>query len=156
MRRILLIATLLSVAAPAVGRADDAEAAKELARLSQRIDEAYVKADTAFLDDLLANDWMHIGSDGRVKDKAVLLKALKERSTKYTAMDASEVKVRVYGDTAVVTGRYVAKYQDQRREMIDAGRFGRVFRREGARWQFVHGQSTLILAELPGASSGTP
>jgi ketosteroid isomerase-like protein len=80
---------------------------------------------------------------------------MKEGSMKYTVMDASEVKVRVYGDTAVVTGRYVAKYQDQKRETIDAGRFGRVFRRDGARWQYIHGQSTHILAELPGTLSET-
>jgi hypothetical protein len=44
MRHILLIATLLSVVATAVGWAADADTEKELTRLSRRIDDAFVKA----------------------------------------------------------------------------------------------------------------
>lgn len=98
---------------------------------------------------------MH-SSGGIVQDRASLLKALKEGSTKFNAMDASEVKVRVYGDTAVVTGRYLAKYQSRGLEgvtMIDQGCFSRVFVRRAGRWQYVHSQSTLVLAELPGSGS---
>ena len=44
MRRMLLVAAILSVTASAMGQATDAE--KEVARLSQRLYEAYVKADS--------------------------------------------------------------------------------------------------------------
>jgi hypothetical protein len=46
MRRRLLVAALRSVMAPAMGQATDADTEKELARLSQRINDAYVKGDT--------------------------------------------------------------------------------------------------------------
>ena len=153
MRGTLLVATLISVMATAVGWAADADTEKELARLSRRIDDAYVKADTTFLANVLADDWMRINSKGIVQEKDSLLKELKEGFTKFNAMDASEVKVRVYGDTAVVTGRYVAEYQFRGREGVtelDVGRFGRVFVRRDGKWQYVHSQSTLVLAELPG------
>jgi ketosteroid isomerase-like protein len=144
MRRILLIVTLLSVAAPAVGRAGDADAEKELARLSGRIDDAAVKADTAFLVDVLADDWMAIESRG-IRDKAALLKALKEGSTKFTAIKTAEVRVRVHGDAAVVTGDYSVQSLSPGREGIpfgDVGSFSRVFVRKGGRWQCIHSQST--------------
>jgi Domain of unknown function (DUF4440) len=156
MRGTLLVATLISVMATAVGWAADADTEKELARLSRRIDDAYVKADTTFLANVLADDWMRINSKGIVQDKDSLLKELKEGFTKFNAMDASEVKVRVYGDTAVVTGRYVAEYQVRGRAgvtVLDVGRFGRVFVRRDGKWQYVHSQSTLVLAELPGTGS---
>jgi hypothetical protein len=154
MRGTLLVATFISVMATAVGWAADADTEKELARLSRRIDDAYVKADTTFLANVLADDWMRINSKGIVQDKDSLLKELKEGFTKFNAMDASEVKVRVYGDTAVVTGRYLAEYQVRGREGVtelDIARFGRVFVRRDGKWQYVHSQSTLVLAELPGS-----
>ncbi len=144
MRHILLIATLLSVVATAVGWAADADTEEELTRLSRRIDDAFVKADTAFLADVLADDWMAIDSRG-IRDKAALLKALKEASTKFTAIKTAEVKVRVYGDAAVVTGRYFVQSLSRGREGIpfdDVGSFGRVFVRKGGRWQYVQSQST--------------
>ena len=144
MRHILLIATLLSVVATAVGWAADADTEKELTRLSRRIDDAFVKADTAFLADVLADDWMAIESRG-IRDRAALLKALKEGSTKFTAIKTAEEKVRVYGDAAVVTGYYFVQSQSRGREGIsfdDHGSFSRVFVRKGGRWQYVHSQST--------------
>ena len=144
MRYILLIATLLSVVATAVGWAADADTEKELTQLSRRIDDAFVKADTAFLADVLADDWMAIESRG-IRDKAALLKALKEGSTKFTEIRTVEVKVRVYGDAAVVTGLYFVQSLSRGREGIpfnDVGSFGRVFVRKGGMWQYVHSQST--------------
>ncbi len=151
MRRILLIAALLSVAAITVGRAGDDDTEKsirlehtELLRLSLRIDDAFVKADTAFLADVLTDDWMAIESRS-IRDKAPLLTALKEGSTKFTSIKTAEVRVRVHGDAAVVTGLYFVQSLRQEREGIpfdDAGSFGRVFARRGGRWQCVHSQST--------------
>src|SRR5437763_17153056 len=69
MRRTLFVATILSVTAPAMGQATDAE--KELARLSHRVYEAYVRADMSFLDGAFADDWTLITSGGDTRDKAL-------------------------------------------------------------------------------------
>lgn len=58
MRGTVLVATLISVVATAVGWAVDAGTEKEPAHLSRRIDDAYVEADTAFLAGILADDWI--------------------------------------------------------------------------------------------------
>jgi ketosteroid isomerase-like protein len=151
MRCIPLIAALLSVAATTVGRAGDDDTEKavrlehtELLKLSRRIDDALVKADTAFLAEVLADDWMAIEPRG-IRDKAALLKALKEGSTKFTAIKTADLKVRVHGDAAVVTGHYFVESLSRERAGIpsnELGSFGRVFARKGGKWQYVHSQST--------------
>ena len=150
MRRMLLVAAILSVTAPAMGQATDAE--KEVARLSQQVYEAYVKADTSFLDGALADDWMVIRPRGETADKAQLLKELKHGTTKYEAMDGSDVKVRVYGDAAIVTGRLQAKVKLQGQEVGGPARYTQVFVRQGGKWRCVSSQATRIAA--PSSGSG--
>ena len=150
MRRMLLVAAILSVTAPAIGQATDAE--KEVARLSQQVYEAYVKADTSFLDGALADDWMVIRPRGETSDKAQLLKELKDGTVKYEALDESDVKVRVYGDAAIVTGRLQSKVKRQGQEVGGPARYTQVFVRQGGKWRCVATQVTRIAA--PSSGSG--
>ena len=53
MRRTLSAAALLALMIPTMGRADDTDNEKEIARLSQQAIDAEVKADTTTLDALL-------------------------------------------------------------------------------------------------------
>ena len=53
-------------------------------------------------------------------------------------------KVRLYGDTAVVTGRSTAKGKDQQGAIDEQRRWTRVFVRQDGRWQLVHFQGTLV------------
>jgi ketosteroid isomerase-like protein len=150
MRRMLLVATILSVTAPAMGQATDAE--KELARLSQQVYEAYVQADTSFLDGAFADDWTLITSSGDTRDKALHLKELKDGIVKFEAVDQSDVKVRVYGDAAIVTGRVQSKVKFQGQEVGGPTRYTQVFVRQGGKWRCVATQVTRIAA--PSSGSG--
>ena len=150
MRRMLLVATILSVTAPAMGQATDAE--REIARLSQQVYEAYVKADTSFLDGALADDWMGISPSGDTRDKALHLKELKDGTVKFEAIDRSDVKVRGYGDAAIVTGRLQSKVKRQGQEVGGPARYTQVFVRQGGKWRCVSSQATRIAA--PSSGSG--
>jgi ketosteroid isomerase-like protein len=55
-----------------------------------------------------------------------------------------DINVRVYGDTAIVTGRSTAKGKDQYGTMDEQRRWTRVLVRRDGRWQFVHFQGTPI------------
>ena len=57
---------------------------------------------------------------------------------------ADEIKVRVYSDTAVVTGRSTAKGKDQHGKMDDQRYWTRVLVRRDSRWQFVNIHATPI------------
>src|SRR3954447_11239518 len=98
MRRTHLIAALLAVTVPTMGRAADADAdaEKAIARLSEQFTDALVKGDLTFLDGVMADDWMVIATNGKSVDKALQLKDLKDGTVKFDAMDKSEMKIRVY------------------------------------------------------------
>src|SRR4051794_2384138 len=98
MKRTLLAPALLALMVPTMGRADDADAEKQVAMLSKQHREAVVRGDTKAMDSILADDWVSIGPRGDVESKAQQAKGLKEGSIDFEAIDPEEVKVRVYGD----------------------------------------------------------
>jgi ketosteroid isomerase-like protein len=65
---------------------------------------AMVKADVAALDKMLGADLTYTHGDGRVIDKAAFLSDFKTGAFKYVSIDPGDMKVRIYGETAVVTG----------------------------------------------------
>jgi len=65
---------------------------------------AMVKADVATLDKLLAPELSYTHGDARVVDKSVFVAELKAGVFKYLTIVPNDLNVRVYGNTAVVTG----------------------------------------------------
>jgi len=68
----------------------------------------------------------------------------KTGSVDFDSLVADEIKVRVYGDTAIVTYRSTAKGKDQDGAIDEQRRWTRVFVRKDGRWQLVHSQGTTI------------
>lgn len=145
MSRTLAVAALLVLTAPATGRADDAE--KEVAQLSRRCHEVLIAGDTATLESMQTEDWLVVGPDGRITNRAEQSRSLKDGTTDFLAMDPSEVKVRVYGDAAVVTGRYQVKLKDKGQETGGTVRISEFFAKVGGKWKIVSGQVTFIAPE---------
>ena len=82
---------------------------------------------------------------GMVEDRAQYLENRKARRVDFESLVPDEIKVRVYGDTAIVTGRSTAKGKDQYGKMDEQRRCTRVLVRRDGRWQFVLYQGTPIL-----------
>jgi ketosteroid isomerase-like protein len=146
MRLTLLVAALLAVMAPTPGRADDADAEKEVAKLSKQMTDAFVKGDMAFVDGVMADDWMIIVGNG-VGDKPQLLKDVKDGTLKYEALDKFEMKVRVYGEAAVVTGRSQSRIKVKGHEVGGLDRFSEVYARQGGKWRCVSTHVSPITAQ---------
>jgi len=66
---------------------------------------------------LLADKFVSTGSDGKVSDKAQSLASAK--ATKYDSVDYEDVKVTVFGDTAIATGGFKAKGTDDKGKPLD-------------------------------------
>jgi len=64
--------------------------------------EATARKDAATLDTLIADDWVGQSSNG-VQTKAQVLDGLKSGDDKFDAIMLGDMKVRVFGNTAVVT-----------------------------------------------------
>ena len=147
MKLKLLVAALLAVMAPTLGRAADADAEKEVAKLSKQMTDAFVKGDMAFADGVTADDWMIIVGNGSVGDKSQLLKNVKDGTLKYEVLDKSEMKVRVYGEAAVVTGRAQSRIKVKGQEVGGIDRFTEVFVRQGGKWRCVSTQGSRVTAQ---------
>src|SRR5262249_43315883 len=106
--------------------------------------EAIVKADIAFLERVLHEDYIHIRPRGTVENRAQYLENRKTGRVDFELLVADEIKVRLYGDTAVVTGRSTAKGKDSQGGIDEQRRWPRVFLRREGRWQLVHFQGTPI------------
>ena len=143
MRYFFLIAVLIHTAC---GRAfgDPASDERELTQLVNDINVAVVKADIPFLERVLHQDYVHHGQRGTVENRGEYLENRKTGRVDYDTLSAEEIKVRRYGDTAVVTYRSAAKGKDQQGAIDYQRLFTRVFVRQDGRWQQIHSQATPI------------
>jgi len=89
----------------------DNNAEQELLKLEDGWNNAMLKANTAFLDRIFADDLTDTDSEGTVWTKAQDLSDLKSGDFKCTAVTSVDRKVRVLGDTAIVTGVSTIKAQ---------------------------------------------
>ena len=96
------------------------------------------------MDSILADDWVGINPRGDVESKAQQAKTLKDGSVDFEAIDPEEVKVRVYGDAAVVMGRYHVKLTSNGQKIDQLVRTTEVFVKQGGKWQVVSTQVTSI------------
>ena len=111
---------------------------RELMQLIKELTDAVVKADAAFLERMLHEDYAHHRPGGTVENRVEYLENRKARRVDFESLVADEITVRVFGDTAVLTGRSIAKGKDQHGKMDDQRHWTRVLVRRDGRWQFVH------------------
>jgi ketosteroid isomerase-like protein len=116
----------------------------ELTRLVKDLVEATAKADVAFLERVLHEDYAHHRPRGTVENRAQYLENRKTGRVVFESLGADEIKVCVYGDIAVVTSRSTAKGKDQHGVMDEQHHTTRVFIRRDGRWQVVHFHGTPV------------
>jgi ketosteroid isomerase-like protein len=158
MQRFLLI-LIAGIAATAPGSAkvddrQDARAEREIRALEAQLSRAVVAGDRAFFERVLAADFTHISHAGKFKTRAEWMAEEKVENrqgkpqagkTTYEAFDVDDLAVRIYGETAVVTGRSTPKGRNARGEPIRGQyRFLRVWVQRDGRWQAVAFQGTRI------------
>ena len=133
---------------PTMGRADDADAEKQVASLAKQSTEATLKGDTKTLDAILADDFVAINPFGELVTKAEQLKLMKDGTLRFDSIEPSEEKVRVYGDAAVLTERGRVKVTFKGRSESLSVRNSEFYAKQGGKWRCVFQQVTRI-AEPP-------
>ncbi len=106
--------------------------------------QALVRADTAALERMWADDYSFTNPGGNVMDKAGYIGALKSGGLKFETLDIADTKVRVYGDAAVVTGRATVKGKGDNQDINDQVRYTTMYVKRQGRWQAVATQATRI------------
>ncbi len=77
---------------------------EELLKLENEFARAVAGNDADALDRLLADDWIIVEPDGGMIDKARFLGVIRSGALSHESMESTDPKIRVYGNTAVVTG----------------------------------------------------
>ena len=143
MKRILYAAAIIAIliiAGVAQDKKSDgaSKAEQEIAELNREWADAIVKGDMARLDRLFANDMTVVSGNGAMRGKAGEMDDLRPTADiKTYFFNTEDVKIRVYGDSAVVTGHAKWRINLKGRDIDNERRYTSVFVKKDGRWQIV-------------------
>lgn len=117
---------------------------EQILALEQARNDAIVHGDAAALDRLTSDDYTFINLRGDIQLKAEIVKGFASGTYRYQSREISELKVRVYGDTAIVTGRSTQRGEEDGRDNSGDYRFTRVYIKQVDSWKTVAYQATAV------------
>lgn len=112
--------------------------------LEQSLVQAWLSHDWNTVDTILDKDWSVIDPSGRVLTKTQVIAEAKSGERRIDSGTVDEIKVRDFGDFAVVTGKTTAKGSYQGSDVTVTLRFTDIFVKRGDRWRVVASQGTLV------------
>ena len=131
MKPITLAAALLFAA---VALADDRES---VLLLDKEISVATWTADPVWFEENLADDYVLVTPTGAIKSKREVIRELSTPGMRMEPFDPTEVQVRMYGDTAVVTGRMRQRFVLGGIRYANDVRYTDVYVKRKTRWLLV-------------------
>jgi len=108
-----------------------------------------VAADVAGLGAMMTDDltWTH--SNANVESKAQFLEAIRSGKYKYKSMTFEERKVRLHGDTAIVSGTCRVQVTSDGRDLDIRLRFTELYVKQEGAWKQAMWQSTRVPDPAP-------
>jgi ketosteroid isomerase-like protein len=149
---VLLLCTLpvplyaaqhLAVRAKSSMDASDQETIRQIIEMERQAKEASLHRDPEFPERTLAEDYVAITPLGQVTTKKDSVSARKSGQLRYDTIDVTDMVVRLYGDTAIVTARADVKGHQLGEDFSGPYRYTRVWVRRAGRWQAVSYQATV-------------
>jgi len=151
MLRVVLIVLLagfcLPLSAPASALHSDPDTAasqEEIKKLELDLARMLAKSDWDQYSSHLAEDFVRIDEQGVVLDKAALLTNLRSGKPALLSVMPEELVVRIYGDTAVLTGHLTVLRRQNGKVTTSFLRYTEVFVRRAGQWSSVTLQTTQV------------
>jgi ketosteroid isomerase-like protein len=119
---------------------------REIENLESQWRAALMQNDVAAINRLLADDYLGINPNGTLETKADALAQRRAGTTKISSIDPINMKVRVYGDTAVVTSQVQVQGHDGDRDISGRYHYTRVYSRRSGEWKVVSFEASRIPA----------
>ena len=144
---ILMISALSFGTATNDLNASPAEDVKTVAALDTKYQAAVKSNDAATMDQILADDFVLVTGRGKVSSKADLIESARKKEITYERQDeeSGTQKVRVWGDTAVVTALLWIKAVQGGKPVDYKLWFSDTYVRTPTGWRYVFGQASLPL-----------
>jgi ketosteroid isomerase-like protein len=148
-RAVPLVTVLLAVAVTVPGCARKTIASREqdivaqIYELERQTRDAAIQRDAAFSQRMLSDDYLGVGPLGQFVTKADTIAARQHSQVKFDSIRISEMKIRVFGDTAVVTARAEVKGSDLGEDFSGPYLYTRVWSKVNNEWKTVSYQATV-------------
>jgi ketosteroid isomerase-like protein len=119
-------------------------AVEEVLRAEREWVSALLRLDVPVLERLMASDYVQIdgSGSGRLVDKSEVLASFRSGERNWAEAHSDDHRVHVYGDVAVVVGRWRARGTNAGRTFDYAARCVAVWARHEGEWRMVSDQST--------------
>ena len=144
MHRNCLIVIVALLIVSTLGAQVPSTVERDLIKLENDWSTAWQKKDAAFLQKLWADEYLSTDQDGNTFTKTQDLANVSDRGTSITSFALTDLKVHLYGDTAVVTGLNTVKSTFKGKDSSGAYRFTDVFVKRDGRWQVVATHGSLV------------
>lgn len=120
----------------------ESEAGQEVLRVEEEQDQAFAKGDTAVLDRIWADDVVYTSASGQVFNKSQYLARFRSGTRKFDSFAHDDIRVRIYGNMAVLTGRSTSVFHDAGKLSATTRRFTHIYVKLDGRWRLVAHQVT--------------
>lgn len=101
--------------------------AAQVRAVEQEWTNAHLCGDVATIARWMAEEYLKIEADGSVSDRATTLAKYTADTRYWEKAEGDEYQVRVYGETAIVIGRWTARGMNNGTRFDDAARFLSVY-----------------------------
>jgi len=121
-----------------------ADQQQELTRLEEQWRTARINGDVGFLESLYAPELKLTGTDGSIIDRDADIAGFRSGAIKPDSIEREDMRILVYGDAAIVTGR--DNLSGRYNGAVGSGsvRFTHIYIRRQGRWQLVASQGTWL------------
>ena len=146
---ILSLAFVASLLAGCVSPQSELESdpVTALRQLDRERIQAQIDADAATLDRLYAEDFIGVGPSGTLRTKAQVIADFTSGNLRFQSITTDDVRWRIYGNTAVETGRSTMIGQDKGKVVPRDNRFTRVWVERRRRWQLGSNHYSLLVTQ---------
>jgi ketosteroid isomerase-like protein len=136
-RAFIFIAFVAAMPSTTLGETNSNRMQEEIRRAEKEFSQAIVKNDAEAVGRFLADDWIIIDPDGGIIDRASFLGVIQSGTLTHEMMDSDDTRVRIYGNTAVVTALTKTKGKFSGQAFTTQERATDVFVKQDGRWRCV-------------------
>jgi len=123
---------------------------KEFQGYEDQWSNAVVKSDQYTMEFLLSPLYVDISSNGDVTTRNQQIAELFQKGDGPVSLQQRVVSVRLFGDTALVSGTYIVRWRTNGNTREERGIFTHVYNHARSHWACVNAQRTAVLDLTPG------
>ena len=133
----LIVCLLASLVIPTAAQEKDKSDADYIRSMELKWTESYKQRQVAMLSSLLADDFVITVEDGSTFSKTGYISHSAEPGTKVEVAEMSDLKVRMHGNAAIVTGAYHERGESNGKRYEYHDRLTDVWMKVSGKWQVV-------------------